>query len=603
MRQPQLAPDAAWKQRFRIPMTFADIARANPSHGLAASNRSGVFQLYAWDVASGALTQLTDIAKGKAFGAISPEGRWVYYLQDRDGDEIGHFVRIPFAGGPPEDVTPDLPVYASWNIASALDGSRLAIVAASDDGFHLYAVDLNPDGQLSPPRHLLATPKLVAGLSISSDGKLAALALNERSETLQLNLVVADAGSGARLAELWDGAGTSINLSGFAPRAGDTRVLAVSDRTGAKRPLVWDVQSGERHDLDLSDLEGEVDAWGWSLDGSAVLLCQVRNAVPQLYRYELATDTLRKLAHPSGTFWGGYFASSDEIFVHWTDATHPPQVVALDAHTGAVKRTLLSGGNAPSGRPWRSVSFPSTEGATIQGWLAVPEGEGPFPTILETHGGPTAATQEEFSAGAQMWLDHGYAFLTINYRGSTSFGKAFEQAIYGDLGRLEVEDMVAARDFLVQKRIAQPDSILVTGWSYGGYLTLMALGTRPELWAGGMAGVAVADWAVQYAECAETLRGYLAALFGGSPEEKLEQYARSSPISYVERVQTPVLVIQGRNDTRCPARPLELYEARMRQLGKQIEVEWFDAGHGSLETEQAISHHERMLRFAYQVLG
>jgi dipeptidyl aminopeptidase/acylaminoacyl peptidase len=603
MRQPQLAPDAAWKQRFRVPLTFADIARANPAHGLAASNRSGIFQLYAWDVASGTLSQLTDVAKGKAFGAISPDGGWVYYLQDNDGNEIGHFVRVPFAGGPPQDVTPDLPPYASWNIAFALDGTRLALVAASRDGSHLYTVDLSPDGQLSPPRHLLATPKLVNGLSISPDGGVVVLALNERADTLQLNLVAVDGGSGARLAELWDGPGTSINLAGFAPRKGDTRVLAVSDRTGAKRPLIWNVQSGERRDLDLGELEGEVDAWGWSPNGSAVLLCQVRDAVPLLYRYELPTDTLHKLAHPGGTFWGGSFASGDEIFVHWTDATHPPQVVALDAHTGVLKRTLIGGDDVPPSRPWRSVSFPSTEGATIQGWLAAPEGEGPFPTILETHGGPTAATQEEFSAGAQMWLDHGCAFLTINYRGSTSFGKAFEQAIYGDLGRLEVDDMAAARDFLVRERIALSDSILVTGWSYGGYLTLMALGTRPELWAGGMAGIAVADWAVQYEECAETLRGYLAALFGGSADEKPEQYAKSSPISYVERVRAPVLVIQGRNDTRCPARPVELYEARMRQLGKQIEVEWFEAGHGSLETEQAIRHHERMLRFAYQVLG
>jgi len=93
----------------------------------------------------------------------------------------------------------------------------------------------------------------------------------------------------------------------------------------------------------------------------------------------------------------------------------------------------------------------------------VPAGQGPFPTILETHGGPTAATQEGFNAGAQMWLDHGFAFLTINYRGSTSFGKAFEQAIYGNLGRLEVEDMAAARDFLVRERIASSDSILITG--------------------------------------------------------------------------------------------------------------------------------------------
>jgi len=62
-------------------------------------------------------------------------------------------------------------------------------------------------------------------------------------------------------------------------------------------------------------------------------------------------------------------------------------------------------------------------------------------------------------------------------------------------------------------------------------------------------------------------------------------------------------VIQGRNDTRCPARPMEMYEARLRSLGKQIEVEWFDAGHGSMDTEQNIAHQELKLRFAYRVLG
>ncbi len=163
--------------------------------------------------------------------------------------------------------------------------------------------------------------------------------------------------------------------------------------------------------------------------------------------------------------------------------------------------------------------------------------------------------------------------------------------------------MVAARDWLLREGIAQPDAILLTGWSYGGYLTLMGLGKRPDLWAGGMAGIAIADWTIQYEESAPTLRGYMEAIFHGPPTANPEQYARSSPISYVEQVRAPVLVIQGRNDTRCPARPMELYEAKLRQLGKQIEVEWFEAGHGSYETEQQIAHHELMLRFACRVLG
>jgi dipeptidyl aminopeptidase/acylaminoacyl peptidase len=102
---------------------------------------------------------------------------------------------------------------------------------------------------------------------------------------------------------------------------------------------------------------------------------------------------------------------------------------------------------------------------------------------------------------------------------------------------------------------------------------------------------------------AETLRRYQAALFGGTPEELPEQHARSSPITYAAEVKAPVLVIQGSNDTRCPPRQLRVYEEKMLELGKHIEVHWFDAGHGSYAMEQNIEHQERALRFAYQVLA
>jgi len=82
-------------------------------------------------------------------------------------------------------------------------------------------------------------------------------------------------------------------------------------------------------------------------------------------------------------------------------------------------------------------------------------------------------------------------------------------------------------------------------------------------------------------------------------------YAASSPITYVEQVSAPVLILQGRSDTTAPPRQIEKYEQRMKVFGKQIEVEWFDVGHlGSLaQAEQAIEQHEEMLRFAYRVVG
>ena len=604
MRQPQFTPDAPWRKRFRAPQTrFIQIADRAPERGLINSNRSGVFQLYTWDVPTGRLTQLTHTSKGKAWGALSPDGHFVYYLEDEGGNELGHWVRVPFAGGPPEDLTPDRPPYASWFCGHSLAGNRTGLMIADQNGFHIDVIDLASDGTLGARRELYHTTKMAIGPHLSADGQLAVVETAERSDGPQFSLVCFDAANGEQRAGLWDGPDSSIGMAGFAPALDDYRFLALSNRSGVKRPLVWDARSGERFDLDLPGLEGDVEAWGWSPDARRVLLCHTHQAVQQLYLNELASGTLRRLDHPCGSYLSAAFVGADEIAVIWTDAANPLQALALDAASGARLRVLIPSEDVPSGRPWRSVSFQSSDGTPVQGWLALPEGQGPFPTILETHGGPTMVMTENFAAGCQMWVDHGFAFLTINYRGSTTFGKAFEEQIYGDVGHWEIEDLVAARDWLVRSGTAAPNAILLTGWSYGGFLTLLGLGKRPELWAGGMAGMAVADWAIQYEDAAPTLRGFIEALFRGTPTARPDQYAQSSPITYAEQVRAPVLLIQGRNDTRCPPRPIERYEAKLRALGKPIEVEWFHAGHGLYETEQKIAQFELMLRFAYRVLG
>lgn len=602
LQQPQLEADASWKQRFRRVTTRTQIAKANPQRGLAASNRTGVSQLYAWDVATGELRQLTDRAGGVPGGVIAPDARWIFYLDDQQGNEIGHWVRVPFAGGPPEDITPELPPYASWGLSLNRTSSVIGVSVANDNGFQLYALPVEADDTIGEPQALFQTNKLMLGPALSYDGSVAVVAVPQGTGGLHFKLVALDLRSGAHLAELSDGADTSVEMKMFAQLPDDMRMLGTSNRSGNSRPLLWNPRTGERADLLLPGVEGEVQPEDWSADGQHILLCQYRQAVQQLYLYNVLDNTARKLEHPRGVFEGVYFGPDGQIFAHWQDATHPPQLIALDAQTGKLLRTVLSPGEVPPSRPWRSMTFPSTDGTPIQGWLALPEGDGPFPTILDTHGGPTAVMMEYYSAGAQAWLDHGYAFATINYRGSTTFGREFEQQIWGDVGHWEVEDMVAAQRWLVDQGISAPDQILLTGWSYGGYLTLQALGKRPELWAGGLAGIAIADWAIQYEDSAETLKGYLLALLGGTPDEKPEVYAAASPITYVERVQAPVLVIQGSNDSRCPPRPMRMYEARMKELGKQIEVHWFDAGHGLYVVDQAIQHQELMLEFAYRVL-
>src|SRR3712207_1116178 len=99
MTSPRI-PAASWQQRFRVPQVgWTRLATAQPTRGLVASNQSGCYQLYAWDVPTGTLTQLTEAATGVGNGYITPDGSWVYYLKDQRGNERGHLVRVPFGGG------------------------------------------------------------------------------------------------------------------------------------------------------------------------------------------------------------------------------------------------------------------------------------------------------------------------------------------------------------------------------------------------------------------------------------------------------------------------------------------------------------------------
>jgi dipeptidyl aminopeptidase/acylaminoacyl peptidase len=603
----QLADTAPWKQRFRAAaILWTRVARSAPDRGLAVTNPSGVYQLYAWDLPSGTLTQLTSQAEGKMLGLLAPDGQHVYYLDDQSGNEIGHYCRVPFEGGPKQDISPDLPLYSPTGLTISGSGNRIGLATGSAEGFCLYAIDPQGGESLSAPRALHTSSALFNAPLLSHDGRLAVVASTERSGKLQFSLLAFDTERGELVAELWDGPDTSVTPVCFAPQPGDKRLLATTNRTGTETLLVWDPVCGQRTDLVFEGLESTLEGHDWSPDGARILLSTFDRAVQRVYVYDLGSCELVELDLPPGSaFMPPYFAPSGEVHVHWQTATQPSQLLAFDGQTGLQERVVLAAGQVPAGRSWRSISFPSSDGQEIQGWLAVPEGEGPFPTILDTHGGPTGVEGQGFNPVAQSWLDHGFAFLTINYRGSTTFGREFQEKILGDLGHWEVEDMVAARRWLVEEGIALEDRILLTGWSYGGYLTLQALGKYPDLWAGGMAGTAITDWVVQYEDSAEALRGYQVSLFGGMPEEKAEAYAAASPINYVEDLQAPVIIIQGRHDTRTPARPIEMYKAKMRALGKPIEVHWFESGHLGpyAQAEEAIEHQELFLRFAQGVVG
>ncbi len=604
-----------WKRRFyTTAFDWFKLAPRRPGRGVVTCNRdTPICQLYAWDMPTGHLNLLTNRPEGisayEAFsGFLAFDGDYAYYLDDEGGNEIGHLVRVPFEGGAPEDLTPEMKPYTLRGVDVSHTGNLLAFNPVNEDGFQICCLDLGPEGQFGTPRQLYRNEYEVWMAIPSHQGELVACISTERAKMRRYSTLVFDTVTGEQVGELWDGLEYSVEAVAFAPLPGDMRLLARTSRSGFVRPVIWNPLSGERTDLELPELVGEVHPLAWSPDVQQILLAHFDMASPQLYLYDLLYGVRTRLKHPPGNI--GIcdqvqvdFGPGDELFAVWTDASHPQRIVALDAKGKSEPRAVLAPDEELPGHPWRSVTFPSSDGQIIQGWLAVPEGEGPFPVILYVHGGPHIATTHEFWAPYQMWPDHGFAFLALNFRGSTLFGKAFKEQIWGDIGHWELEDMVAARDWLVEQGIAKPDKILLFGLSYGGFLTLFGLGKRPDLWAGGLALVPGTDWVVGYEDSSDALRAATRLWMGGTPEEKPEQYRVSSPITYVEEVRAPVLIAYGRHDTRTPPRESEVYIDKMRALGKPVEVIVLDRGHATGDIEQEIDTYQKILSFALGILS
>jgi dipeptidyl aminopeptidase/acylaminoacyl peptidase len=219
------------------------------------------------------------------------------------------------------------------------------------------------------------------------------------------------------------------------------------------------------------------------------------------------------------------------------------------------------------------------------------------------HGGPTWAYSDTFMPDVQAWVDHGLAVAMVNYRGSTGYGSAFRDALIGNPGFPEVEDVVAGLDALVAEGVADPERAVIDGGSWGGYVTLLAIGREPQRWRAAIAAVPVADYVTAFRDAAPTLQAYDRSLFGGGPDEVGDLYVERSPLTYVDRVRAPVLVIAGENDSRCPIQQVLNYVEALRARGGEVELYRFDAGHGSMVVDERVRQMRAELDFVLPRLG
>ena len=577
-----------WEQRVRATrVTLPDWALEAPHRCLYVSNPTGTFELYAWDRETGVVRQVTDREHGTTDGALSPGGDQVWWFDDTAGDEFGTWKQQPFEGGPDVDAAPGVP--AAYPAGLEI-GHEVVVVGCSDD--HGSTIWVQRPG--ADPVVLYASEHDAGVGALSLDETLVALEHSEHGDMRYKALRVLTV-DGAHVGELWDGAELGLTAVAFCPVSGDTRLLCLHERDGRQAPLVWDPVAGTELRLDL-DLPGDLDV-DWYADGSALLVRAEERGRSSLHRVDL-DGAVTPLPTPPGTI-GDATARPDGTVEHtWSSAASPPVVRST---SGAVVLTP-PGPPPPASVPVVDV-LAEGPGGTVHALLATPEGEGPFPTVFLLHGGPTWHDADAFASDRAAYVDLGCAVVNVNYRGSTGYGSAWRDALTGRPGLTELEDVEAVRRWAVESGVADPDRCALTGGSWGGYLTLLGLGTQPDAWAVGVAAVPVADYLAAYEDEMEQLRAFDRALFGGSPDEVPEVFRRCSPITYVDRVRAPVLVLAGENDPRCPIRQIENYLAALTERGAAHEVYRFDAGHGSLVVDERVRQLRAELEFVARHLG
>ena len=207
---------------------------------------------------------------------------------------------------------------------------------------------------------------------------------------------------------------------------------------------------------------------------------------------------------------------------------------------------------------------------------------------MRVHGGPHSLDMDRWYPDVLAHVDAGFLVAMVNYRGSDGFGQAWRDELTGNVGFLELEDELAGLDDLVARGLADPARVVLAGWSWGGYVTLLGLGRHPERWVAGIAGVPIADYIASYEDEAPILQSLDRALFGGSPETVPDLYRERNPITYADGVDVPLLILAGENDSRCPIRQVWNYVGRLRARGLEPEVYTYSTGHSSFDVDERV---------------
>lgn len=579
-----------WQERFTSPTIGSLAWAADAPHRIGVvSTESGSVQAWWWDLKTGQRGVASTGGTGAEEVHVTPDGSGVVWWLDSTGDERGHWMLSPFEGEP-RPVFPDLP--DGWMMGISLGRARSAVGLADDTGYSIFIIDHG-----SEPRVVYRNPRAAGvgrewpqgGGGLSPDGRLLCVRHTEGGDLVHTAIRLVDVATDQVVGSVED-PGCAVVPVAWAPVG--HRLALTRETGGFERPWIWDGLDDSLSPVEV-DLPGSVVPMDWYPDGSALVVRNDHEATHALFRCSPSGDDLTPLGPAAGTITSAAVRPDGSVWTLREDGTTPPQV--LDQHGVEVVR--LPSPPPPRGRPQESFWFQNRSGDRIQGWLIRPDGHEPFPAILSVHGGPEYHDTDMYDARRLAYADHGLAVVMVNYRGSTGYGKDHRDVLRGNVGFPESEDICAAIDHLVGEGLVDEANVTLEGWSHGGYLATLNAGTNPDRWRAVVAGIPVGDSVAAHYECAPAIREWETSIMGGDPMEVPDLYHERNPMTYVERVTAPMLIIAGEHDSRCPLGQVMVYAHALKRLSRDVTVHLYPGGHHDNDVTEQVAITELILDF------
>jgi len=569
------------------------------------SNITGRNNLWIVSSEGGWPTQLTVSDQRQTSPAWSPDSKWIAYQSDYDGDEQWDIFLVSPQSGQIVNVTKTREI-AEQNPVWSPDGRYLAYMVKPKTA-SAYEIDAF-DTLLRDVKHITTnTPanKLNVNPVWSRDGKFIVYTQEEAKGT-NANIFVADL--------------ATKKTTRLTPHEGETLYFANDVSPDGKQVLVTSNAANGFENVGLLDIASKKTSWlmhekwevsggHFSRDGKSVTWRANLDGNTDLFIHDLLTGKTSSLPLPKGvnSFGGAESAFSHDgtrLLYYHNGPGAPSDVWVYHLATGKSKQvthSLMAGIPASHFVEPFLVHYPSSDGKwTISAFLYVPHNmqrNGQNAAIVYIHGGPTSQTVNSFNRFIQHIVNQGYMVIAPNYRGSTGYGKEFQHANLFDMGGGDLQDVLAAADFMKQTGYPDAKKIIAMGGSYGGYMTMMAVTKAPDVWAAGVPIVPFVNWFTEMQNEDPVLQQSDRATMG-DPEKNPELFRDRSPIFFIDQVKAPLLLLAGGHDPRCPKEETLQVVEKIKARGGVAEFKIYEnEGHGFSKVENQIDAYKRVTDF------